>query len=85
MTSLPDLDKADESTAKRTEWTNGNTGVSVVLYTILRGEHTWPGTKQYLPVRTIGQTCKDFHTSEIIWDFFSQHPKNGFPKGLKSK
>ena len=85
VTTLPDLDKTDESTAKRTEWTNENTGVSVVLYTILGGGHTWPGAKQYLPVRTIGPTNQDIHASEIIWNFFAQHPKNGSPKWLESK
>jgi polyhydroxybutyrate depolymerase len=80
VTTLPDLDKTDESTAKRTEWTNENTGVSVVLYTILGGGHTWPGAKQYLPVQTIGPTNQDIHASEIIWNFFAQHPKNGSPK-----
>ncbi|MDH5564662.1 MAG: hypothetical protein OEY91_13705 [Nitrospirota bacterium] len=75
VTNLPDLDTTDESTVEHTEWSNQNTGVSVMLYRIIGGGHTWPGARQYLPVRTIGQTNHDINASEIIWEFFLQHPK----------
>lgn len=75
VTRLQDLDTTDGSTVERTEWAQTKTGVSVVLYKIIDGGHTWPGGKQYLPIRTVGQTNQDIHASEKIWEFFSQHPK----------
>lgn len=76
VASQPDLDTTDGSTAERTEWTNTKTGVAVVLYKIIGGGHTWPGARQYIPIRTVGHTNQDINASKEIWDFFSQHQKN---------
>lgn len=46
----------------------------VTLYEIKGGGHTWPGGLQYLREALIGKTCLDFSASEVIWDFFIQHP-----------
>lgn len=75
VTPLLDRDKTDGCTAERIEWRNPKLNLSVVLYKVIGGGHTWPGGQQYLPVRTIGETCRDFNASETIWDFFSRHPK----------
>jgi len=71
-----DIEKNDGSTVERTEWINKDTGLAVVLYKVIGGGHTWPGAKQYLPVRTIGNTCRDFNASEVIYLFFSKHAKH---------
>jgi polyhydroxybutyrate depolymerase len=44
-------------------------GAVVILYTIYKGGHTWPGGAQYLPERYIGNTSS-FDASGIIWHFF---------------
>jgi len=38
--SLLDIDVTDRSTVERTEWINERTGVSVLLYKIIGGDHT---------------------------------------------
>lgn len=73
---MPDLDN-DKVTVERKEWKNRDKGVSVVLYKINGGGHTWPGGKQYLPEKIIGKTCMDIQASEVIWDFFSKNKKQG--------
>jgi poly(3-hydroxybutyrate) depolymerase len=39
--------------------------------------HTVPGARHYLPERLIGKTCGDAEASELIWEFFKRHPKQG--------
>lgn len=68
---IRDLDN-DGVTAERVAWIGKQKPVSVVLYKIIGGGHTWPGGKQYLPEKQIGKTCMDINASEIIWDFFSK-------------
>ncbi|MFC1825153.1 alpha/beta hydrolase family esterase [Thermodesulfobacteriota bacterium] len=72
---LPDVDKNDGSTVERSEWSDRREHVSVVLYKIIGGGHTYPGGFQYLPKRLIGTTCRDMDASEVIWKFFSKHGK----------
>ncbi len=43
----------------------------VVRYRIEGGGHTWPGTRQYLPVGIIGRTSRDIDGSAVIWEFFA--------------
>ena len=76
LTKIPDRDTTDGSSVERREWTHSKIGVSVLLYKIIGGGHTWPGRRQYLPVQTVGQTNRDINASERVWEFFSQHPKN---------
>lgn len=85
VTRLPDLDPQDGATVERSVWSDQRSSnqrsaqsdqsrnVSVVLYKIIGGGHTWPGGAQYLPVSTIGTTCHDIDATKIIWDFFSRH------------
>lgn len=75
LTELPDTDPGDGATAQRLEWTNHGNNASVVLYKIIGGGHTWPGTQSRLPVRVVGATCQDFNASEAIWAFFAAHPR----------
>jgi polyhydroxybutyrate depolymerase len=49
-------------------------GGPVVLYTVVGGGHTWPGGEQYLPVRVVGRTTRQFNASETIWAFFASLP-----------
>jgi polyhydroxybutyrate depolymerase len=67
--TLANTDPYDNCTASETVWGNN----AVVLLTIENGGHTWPGGLQYLGKRLIGNTCRDFNASELIWEFFKAH------------
>jgi len=72
---LPDTDPDDGTRVKRTTYAGGKDGTEVVLYTISGGGHTWPGGPLYLPQFSIGRVCRDIDANQVIWDFFSKHPK----------
>ncbi|MCE1245146.1 MAG: phospholipase [Firmicutes bacterium] len=67
---LPDTDKNDGMTVTVFKWENGNDKTEVVLYRVNGGGHTWPGGRQYMPVKLIGRVCNDFDACEAIWSFF---------------
>jgi polyhydroxybutyrate depolymerase len=46
----------------------------VVLYTITGGGHTWPGGHSPYPQWIVGSTNREINATNIIWDFFAQHP-----------
>jgi polyhydroxybutyrate depolymerase len=75
QTALPDTDRRDGCTVVRTTWTGGRDGTEVVLYKIAGGGHTWPSGPQYLPKALIGNVCRDFDATAVIWEFFKTHPK----------
>ncbi len=41
----------------------------VLLYTLIGGGHTWPGSAE-LPVETFGATNKQIDATQAIWEFF---------------
>ncbi|HLX00130.1 MAG TPA: PHB depolymerase family esterase [Candidatus Acidoferrales bacterium] len=45
-----------------------------ILYSVVKGGHTWPGGEQYLPETVVGKTSADLDANELIWKFFSAHP-----------
>jgi len=45
----------------------GTSGTEVVLYTLKNGEHWWPGSEK--------DPYQEISASEIIWEFFKNHPK----------
>lgn len=50
-----------------------NCDASVVFYTISGGGHTWPGGEP-LPRRLTGDTTQELSATQVMWDFFLQHP-----------
>jgi polyhydroxybutyrate depolymerase len=42
----------------------------IVFYTVEGGGHTWPGGRPTL----VGKTSRDIQASQVIWEFFAQHP-----------
>ncbi len=70
---LPD-GSDDGTSVSVTTYSGCRDGANVILYTVNGGGHTWPGGFQYLPENIIGRTCRDFNASQVIWDFFRQHP-----------
>ena len=69
VTALPDLTK-DGTRVTKTEYNECGAGSKVVLYRIEGGGHTWPGGRQYLPVRLIGRTSRDINACDEMWSFF---------------
>jgi polyhydroxybutyrate depolymerase len=47
----------------------------VLLYTILGGGHAWPGATP-LPAEILGATTQQVNASQVMWEFFSAHPKD---------
>jgi polyhydroxybutyrate depolymerase len=45
----------------------------VVFYTIEGGGHSWPGGGS-LPKIIVGNTNRDIDATEMMWEFFCQHP-----------
>jgi polyhydroxybutyrate depolymerase len=68
---LPDRDPDDGTRVKEQTFGTCGRGVRVVLYRVEGGGHTWPGGKQYLSRRFIGNTSYDFNACDVIWEFFS--------------
>jgi polyhydroxybutyrate depolymerase len=48
-------------------------GISVELWTVVGGGHTWPGGQQYLPIAAIGPVSHQFSAPSAIWQFFASH------------
>lgn len=78
--ALPDQAKLDGTRTEVETYSECRNGVQVVLYRIEGGGHTWPGGKQYLPVRWIGRVSRDFEAAREIFDFFEQHRRLFWPK-----
>ena len=70
ITSLPDIDPNDGSTAERIQYSDCTDEKDVVLYKINNGGHTWPGA---IHIPSFGNTNQDIHASSLIGDFFSNH------------
>lgn len=73
--NLPDTDKRDGCTVETFDWKNGNNNSEIKLFKMIGGGHTWAGGSQYLPKLIVGNVCQDFNATELIWEFFKQHPK----------
>ena len=50
-------------------------GADVVLYKVLGGGHTWPGTS--VDLSPLGVTTQEIDASGLLWDFFAAHPRRG--------
>ena len=48
-------------------------GTGVELYTVKGGGHAWPGGEP-LPEFIVGETTAEVNATQLMWDFFQQHP-----------
>jgi len=71
---LPDADPSDGTTTRMISYSHCQNDSAVTLYAITGGGHTWPGG-EYASEGAGGKTSHDFSASDVIWEFFSQHPK----------
>ncbi len=70
---LPDT-VDDGTTVSVTKYSDCKEEGALILYTVNKGGHTWPGGKQYLGERWIGKTNRDIVACDVIWDFFKTLP-----------
>jgi polyhydroxybutyrate depolymerase len=73
--TLPDISPGDGCRVSWTHWSVDPPKHQIALFTVDGGGHAWPGGPQFLPVEVIGNVCRDFDATEVIWDFFKKHPK----------
>lgn len=66
----------DGTSVEIIKYNNCERGTEVVLVTVIGGGHTWPSGAQYLPVPYVGKVSKEINASNMILDFFLNHPKN---------
>lgn len=71
----PDADPEDGTRVLKREYGHCRGGVSVILYEVQGGGHTWPMGTKYLPAILIGKTSQDINASEVIWNFFRTHSR----------
>jgi polyhydroxybutyrate depolymerase len=72
ITELPDAE--DGTKVQIEEYTSGPDNPEVIFYMVKNGGHTWPGGKQYMPTEWVGNTSQTFDASQVIWQFFYEHP-----------
>ena len=65
----------DDCKAEKETYYKCADGTKVILVTVKGGGHTWPGASQYLPKIIVGNVCKDFSATEMIWEFFKSLPE----------
>ena len=47
----------------------------VVFYTVAGMGHFWPGGMSHLPERVVGKSSNKISATDLIWEFFQQHPR----------
>lgn len=73
VSTIPNTNLTDNSTAEHYVYSGGTNGNTVEHFKVIGGGHTWPGGT----VNTgSGNTCRDFNASEEVWRFFSQYELN---------
>jgi polyhydroxybutyrate depolymerase len=65
----------DKDGVKAFAYGPGREGSEVLFYTIEGLGHTWPGGKSLLPERIVGKTTDKIKATDVIWNFFQNHPK----------
>ncbi|WP_297096216.1 prolyl oligopeptidase family serine peptidase [uncultured Draconibacterium sp.] len=74
---FPDINNADGCTAHKSLWQNPyDSNICVVNLRVENGGHTWPGTRQYLPKKLIGNVNQDINGCDVIWEFFQSVKTN---------
>jgi polyhydroxybutyrate depolymerase len=55
----------------------GGTGNSeAILYAVIGMGHNWPGGRNFLPEMLVGKRSEVINATDLIWDFFVQHPRH---------
>lgn len=72
---LPHKGPANGTGIEREVYGHGRDGSEVILYTVNRGGHTWPGGAER-PLH-FGRRSDDIDATEVIWEFFKRHTRRG--------
>lgn len=70
---LPTISRPAPSTELSTFLRCRRGDAEVLLYTLLGGGHTWPGSSP-LPADAFGATNTNIDATAVMWDFFAAHP-----------
>jgi len=76
ITRLSERNASDGTSVWVETYSGCTNGTEVILFGIDGGGHTWPDSFQYADEHLIGKTSQEFDASEIIWQFFKDHPMN---------
>lgn len=76
VTQLP-VRVNDGTSVRKVTFSGCRNGADVVFYTVAGGGHTWPPNefKWGFMNRMAGKSSQNIDATEVIWDFFSRHPK----------
>lgn len=55
-------------------WSGCAAGADHVVYAVTDGGHTWPGAAEQPDADLIGATTRSIDATELIWEFFRNHP-----------
>jgi polyhydroxybutyrate depolymerase len=72
---MVDLNPNDDCYPEKFLWEDGKHDTEVVLCRVVGGGHTWPGNALPFYLFFLGNVCLDFNASQMIWQFFKNHPK----------
>lgn len=75
-TRLPRREGQGESRVLRTFYKGQTPSGDVVYYRIEEAGHTWPGGSKFQLQWFSGNVNRDFDATEVIWEFFKNHPKS---------
>jgi len=70
-TKIENINISDSCNIEKTTYFTPCNCKNVVLISVKNGGHTWPGGKQYLGKKLIGNTNRDIDACQVIWDFFN--------------
>jgi polyhydroxybutyrate depolymerase len=67
--TIPQTNISESGNIIMDSYTGGLNQTEVMLYTIVNGTHSWPGSKN-------GNATKEISATDLIWEFFKNHPKS---------
>ena len=73
VTSLPNINAADNCTVTHYVYAGANSDSRVELYKVISGGHQWPATGPTGGATGTGNRNADFSASKEIWRFFNEH------------
>jgi polyhydroxybutyrate depolymerase len=75
IADVDDDDSDDGVSAVHRRFSGCLDGADVEFIIVDGGGHTWPRGHGFLGEDIIGKTTTDFSANDVIWDFFSAHPR----------
>lgn len=76
--TLQDINTTDSTIIISYSYTGCDSSVSVLLYKVVDGGHTWPGAALVFNPADYGYTNLDVNASAEVWNFFSQYSYPSF-------